>query len=50
MSLFLYIMDFNNCVRIWDYIIARGAIRAIPEITVALLGRLADKIVEADFE
>jgi hypothetical protein len=25
-SLFLYIMDLNNCVRVWDYIISRGAI------------------------
>lgn len=49
-SLFLYVMDLNNCVRVWDYIITRGAIRAMPEVIVALIAKYQHKIVGADFE
>ncbi len=49
-SLFVYIIDMNNCVRVWDYILSRGAIRAVPEIMVSLMSFNENKLRNAEFE
>lgn len=37
MTLFMYNFDLECNVRIWDYIVAKGTIRAIPEIITAIV-------------
>lgn len=49
-SLFLYIMELNNCVRAWDYIIARGAIRALPELIISVIGKIKHKLEDVGIE
>lgn len=37
MTLFLYNFELSDSLRVWDYIISRGAIRAIPEIVLGII-------------
>lgn len=43
-SLFLYIMDLNNCVRVWDYIISRGVVQALPELMLGMIDKLRPRL------
>lgn len=43
-------MDLSNCVRVWDYIISRGSIRALPELMLAVIDKLKDRLESANFE
>ena len=49
-SLFLYIMELKNCVRVWDYIISRGSIRALPELMLGVIGKLQTRLENVGFE
>ena len=49
-SLFLYIIDLNNCVRAWDYIIARGSIQALPELMLGVIDKIQDKLTDVKIE
>jgi|APCry1669189241_1035207.scaffolds.fasta_scaffold817960_1 hypothetical protein len=42
MTIFLDNIDLKNSVRIWDYMLVRGFVQAIPEITIAILFELQD--------
>ena len=50
MSLFLYNFDIEFNVRIWDYLIARGLIRGIPEIITAIVCENSEILKCGSFE
>lgn len=49
MSLFLYVYRLQNCLRIWDYFLARGIIGLL-ELILGLIHLLCDEILESDIE
>lgn len=49
MTLFIYNFKFEDSVRAWDYIITRGALRAIPELIlgfISMKSKILTKYIE----
>jgi hypothetical protein len=37
MTAFIYNFKIEDCLRIWDYILVRGALKAFPELILAFI-------------
>lgn len=46
LTLFLDVVKIANALRLWDYIVVRGALVAVPELTLGILHCLKDKIMK----
>ena len=48
-SLFLYVFPIGTCLRLWDYIIARGII-GLAELILAVMDSLKNDILSFEME
>jgi hypothetical protein len=48
LTLFLQTIDLQKCVRLWDYVMLRGAVRALPEIILAMVWQVRESLLTDD--
>jgi hypothetical protein len=49
MSLFLYVLPSDSCIRIWDYIIAYGFLGLL-EVIISFMYFMRDELLLSDIE
>lgn len=49
LSLFLYVLPTNQCIRVWDYIISYGFV-AIIELVLGMVKTMRTDLLKADIE
>lgn len=49
LSIFLYILPINQCIRMWDYVLSNGCVSII-ELIVALVHTIREEILSSDIE